>query len=156
MAGLGIDEFQPAAFCILCAAHQNAAAEALAAAIAVAKEATATQVQEAKTALEAAIADYKASAAQYAILAEVIKRATAMQIADAPCNDDLAAAVSAAEDLYTQGAVADTTATVLQGAMNAYVAAYYGVPQEIINKAIAYLPKEMLNIIEAFETKCNE
>jgi hypothetical protein len=100
-----------------------AAAEALAAAIAVAKEATAAQVQEAKTALEAAIADYKASAAQYAILAEVIKRATAMQIADAPCNDDLAAAVSAAEDLYTQGAVADTTATVLQGAMNAYVAA---------------------------------
>jgi hypothetical protein len=100
-----------------------AAAEALAAAIAVAKEATAAQVQEAKTALEAAIADYKASAAQYAILAEVIKRATAMQIADAPCNDDLAAAVSAAEDLYTQGTVADTTATVLQGAMNAYVAA---------------------------------
>ena len=100
-----------------------AAAEALAAAIAVAKEATAAQVQEAKTVLEAAIADYKASAAQYAILAEVIKRATAMQIADAPCNDDLAAAVSAAEDLYTQGAVADTTATVLQGAMNAYVAA---------------------------------
>ena len=100
-----------------------AAAEALAAAIEAAKAATAAQVQEAKTALEAAIADYKASAAQYAILAEVIKRATTMQIADAPCNDDLAAAVSAAEDLYAQGAVADTTAAVLQGAMNAYVAA---------------------------------
>ena len=50
------------------------------------------------------------------------------------------------------GGDSDTIACMTGG----IAAAYYGVPQEIINKAIAYLPKEMLNIIEAFETKCNE
>ena len=34
-------------------------------------------------------------------------------------------------------------------------AAYYGVPQEIIDQTMAYVPEEMQNIIEAFETNCN-
>ena len=64
-------------------------------------------------------------------------------------SDDFESAIRLAVSL---GGDSDTIACMTGG----IAAAYYGVPQEIINKAIAYLPKEMLNIIEAFETKCNE
>ena len=114
----------------------KAAAEALAAAIAVAKEATAAQVQEARAALEAAIADFKASVAEYSILAELIKRANAMLIEDATgCYDDLAEVVELAEIFYNDGVVEETTASDLQTAMNEYVAAldaYYSV-EGIVN-----------------------
>lgn len=63
-------------------------------------------------------------------------------------SDDFESAIRLAVSL---GGDSDTIACMTGG----IAAAYYGVPQEIINKAIAYLPKEMLNIIEAFETKCN-
>lgn len=64
-------------------------------------------------------------------------------------SDDFESAIRLAVSL---GGDSDTIACMTGG----IAAAYYGVPQEIINKSIAYLPKEMLNIIEAFETKCNE
>ena len=64
-------------------------------------------------------------------------------------SDDFESAIRLAVSL---GGDSDTIACMTGG----IAAAYYGVPQEIINKAIAYLPKEMLNIIEAFEAKCNE
>ena len=117
-----------------------AAAEALAAAIEAAKAATASQIQEVKAALEAAIADFKASVAEYNVIAELIKRANAMQIADAPCNDEIAAAVAAVEALYTEGTVAETTAADLQATMNGYVAALdtiYGVADVIVNADFA-------------------
>lgn len=113
-----------------------AAAEALAAAIEAAKAATASQVQEVKAALEAAIADFKASVAEYNVIAELIKRANAMQIADAPCNTEIAAAAAAVETLYAEGAVAETTAADLQAAMNGYVAtldSLFGVADVIVN-----------------------
>ena len=113
-----------------------AAAEALAAAVEAAKAATAAQVQEAKAALEAAIADFKASVAEYNVIAELIKRANAMQIADAPCNTEIAAATAAVEALYAEGTVAETTAADLQAAMNGYVAtldSLFGVADVIVN-----------------------
>lgn len=114
----------------------QAQVEALAAAIEVAKAATAAQVQEAKAALEAAIADFKASVAEYSVIAELIKRANAMQIADAPCNTEIAAATAAVEALYAEGTVAETTAADLQASMNDYVAtldSLFGVADVIVN-----------------------
>lgn len=64
-------------------------------------------------------------------------------------SDDFESAIRLAVSL---GGDSDTIACMTGG----IAAAYYGVPQEIINQAIAYLPKEMLNIIEAFEEKCKE
>ena len=49
------------------------------------------------------------------------------------------------------GGDSDTIACMTGG----IAAAYYGVPQEIINQAIAYIPEEMLKVIETFEAKCN-
>lgn len=64
-------------------------------------------------------------------------------------SEDYESAIRLAVSL---GGDSDTIACMAGG----IAAAYYGVPQDIINQAIAYLPEEMLTTIDAFEKKCNE
>ena len=64
-------------------------------------------------------------------------------------SEDFESAIRLAVSL---GGDSDTIACMTGG----IAAAYYGVPQDVINQVIAYIPEEMLIMIDAFETKCNE